>query len=109
MIGKNLTAKAKMNILLILFGVIAIVVVLGVLGYAMKYILGKSIEDNVRSDLRGFTDKQNAYNYAFSKINEQIVNTVEIHFKIRVVFILPTRLSVLAIPMSRFGNLAITC
>ena len=83
MIGKNLTAKAKMNILLILFGVIAIVVVLGVLGYAMKYILGKSIEDNVRSDLRGFTDKQNAYNYAFSKINEQIVNTVEIHFKIR--------------------------
>ncbi len=81
MIGKNLTAKAKMNLLLILFGIIAIFVVLGVLGYAMKHILGKSIEDNVKSDLRGFTDKQNAYNYAFSMSNDQIINTVENYFK----------------------------
>ncbi|MBP5503711.1 MAG: Cache 3/Cache 2 fusion domain-containing protein [Bacteroidales bacterium] len=78
-----MTAKGKMNLLLGIFGVVAILIITVTLGFIMKNLLGNSIEQNVRSDLKGFTDKQNAYNYAFSKINEQIVNTVEIHFKIR--------------------------
>ena len=78
-----MTAKGKMNLLLIVFGVVAILVVTFTLGFIMKNMLGNSIEQNVRSDLKGFTEKQNAYNYAFSKINEQLLNTVEIHFKVR--------------------------
>ena len=78
-----MTAKGKMNLLLIVFGVVAICVVTFTLGFIMKNMLGDSIEQNVRSDLKGFTEKQNAYNYAFSKINEQLLNTVEIHFKVR--------------------------
>ena len=78
-----MTAKGKMNLLLIVFGVVAILVVTITLGFIMKNMLGNSIEQNVRSDLKGFTEKQNAYNYAFSKINEQLLNTVEIHFKVR--------------------------
>ncbi|MBO4373050.1 MAG: Cache 3/Cache 2 fusion domain-containing protein [Bacteroidales bacterium] len=78
-----MTAKGKMNLLLGIFGLVALLIITITLGFIMKNLLGNSIEQNVRSDLKGFTDKQNAYNYAFSKINEQIVNTVEIHFKIR--------------------------
>ncbi|MBO4373342.1 MAG: Cache 3/Cache 2 fusion domain-containing protein, partial [Bacteroidales bacterium] len=78
-----MTAKGKMNLLLIVFGVVAICVVTFTLGFIMKNMLGDSIEQNVRSDLKGFTEKQTAYNYAFSKINEQLLNTVEIHFKVR--------------------------
>ena len=72
-----------MNLLLILFGIGAIFVITFTLGFIMKNMLGNSIEQNVRSNLKGFTEKQNAYNYAFLKINEQMLNTTEIHFKVR--------------------------
>ena len=81
MINTQMTAKRKMNILLISFGIGAMIVIVFTLGFIMKNLLGNSIEQNVRSDLQGFTDTQNAYNYAFSKSNDQMISTVEIHFE----------------------------
>lgn len=78
-----MTAKGKMNLLLGIFGLVAMVIISLTLGFIMQNLLGKSIEQNVRSDLKGFTGKQNAYNYAFDKINEQMLNTLEIHFQLR--------------------------
>ncbi|MBR4325043.1 MAG: Cache 3/Cache 2 fusion domain-containing protein [Bacteroidales bacterium] len=79
----NMTAKRKMNLILITFGIGAIIVMVVTLGFIMQNLLGNSIEQNVKSDLKGFTDKQNAYNYAFSLSNNQMLSTVETHFEIK--------------------------
>lgn len=79
----NMTAKRKMNLILITFGIGAIIVMVVTLGFIMQTLLGNSIEQNVKSDLKGFTDKQNAYNYAFSLSNNQMLSTVETHFEIK--------------------------
>ncbi|MBQ5551382.1 MAG: hypothetical protein IIT32_09985, partial [Bacteroidales bacterium] len=77
-----MTAKRKMNLILISFGIGAIVVIVCTLGIIMQNLLGNSIELNVKSDLKGFTNTQNAYNYAFSMSNNQMLSTVETHFEI---------------------------
>ena len=82
MAQNNMTAKRKMNLILISFGIGAIVVIVGTLGFIMQNLLGNSIEQNVKSDLKGFTNTQNAYNYAFSMSNNQMLSTVETHFEI---------------------------
>ena len=79
-IGKKLTAKTKMNTLLIVFGSIALIVVIITLRFVTKTLLGQSIESNVMSDLKGFTNTQNAYNFAYSKSCNQIISTVEDYF-----------------------------
>ena len=79
----NMTAKRKMNLILITFGIGAIIVMVVTLGFIMQTLLGNSIEQNVKSDLKGFTDKQNAYNYAFSLSNNQMLSTAETHFEIK--------------------------
>ncbi len=76
-----MTAKGKMNMLLIVFGLVAILVVTFTLGLIMKKMLGSSIEQNVRSDLEGFTNTQNAYNYAFSLSNDHMLNFMSVYFE----------------------------
>ena len=81
-IGKKLTAKTKMNTLLIVFGTIAMIVVVLTLRFVTKNILGQSIESNVISDLKGFTNTQNAYNFAYLKSCTQIISTIEDYFEL---------------------------
>ena len=76
-----MTAKGKMNLLLVVFGFVAILVVTFTLGFIMKKMLGSSIEQNVRSDLEGFTNTQNAYNYAFSLSNDHMLNFMSVYFE----------------------------
>ena len=78
-----MTAKRKMNLILISFGIGAIIVIVCTLGFIMQNLLGNSIEQNVKSDLTGFTNTQNAYNYAFSTNNDQLLNTVENYFELQ--------------------------
>jgi len=83
MAQNNMTAKRKMNLILISFGIGAIIVIVCTLGFIMQNLLGNSIEQNVKSDLTGFTNTQNAYNYAFSTNNDQLLNTVENYFELQ--------------------------
>jgi methyl-accepting chemotaxis protein len=77
-----MTARKKMLILLLIYGSIAVIVAAFTLNYVIKNMYGKSVEQNVMSDLRGFVDRQNAYNYAFDLSNKQALATFEQFCKI---------------------------
>ena len=52
------------------------------LGLVIRNYLGKSIEENVKSDVRGFVNTQDAYNFAYDKSCRQLLSTVDEFFAI---------------------------
>ena len=78
---KNMTTRARLNIMLVFFGVMAVIFLVISLGFVVKNYLGKSIEENVKSDIRGFANTQDAYNFAFDKSCRQLLNTVDSYFE----------------------------
>ena len=73
----NMSTRARMNIMLVFFGVLAIIFMVISLGIVVKNYLGKSIEENVKSDVRGFVNTQDAYNFAYDKSCRQLLTTVD--------------------------------
>ena len=76
----NMSTRARMNIMLVFFGVLAIIFMVISLGIVVKNYLGKSIEENVKSDVRGFVNTQDAYNFAYDKSCRQLLTTVDEFF-----------------------------
>lgn len=76
----NMTTRTRMNVMLVFFGVIAIIFMVISLGIVVKNYLGKSIEENVKSDVRGFVNTQDAYNFAYDKSCRQLLTTVDEFF-----------------------------
>ncbi|MBO7440851.1 MAG: hypothetical protein J6U21_14360, partial [Bacteroidales bacterium] len=77
---KNMTTRTRMNVMLVFFGVLAIIFMVISLGIVVKNYLGKSIEENVKSDVRGFVNTQDAYNFAYDKSCRQLLTTVDEFF-----------------------------
>ena len=77
---RNMTTRARLNVMLVFFGVMAIIILVVSLGFVVKNYLGKSIEENVKSDIKGFANTQDAYNFAFDKSCRQLLSTVDSYF-----------------------------
>ena len=71
-----------MNIMLIVLGAMAMIFMVVSLGLVIRNYLGKSIEENVKSDVRGFVNTQDAYNFAYDKSCRQLLSTVDEFFAI---------------------------
>ena len=73
---RNMTTKTRLNIMLVFFGVVAIIFMAISLGLLVRNYLGKSIEENVKSDITNTTQKlsENA-NYQASNA-DSIVDAV---------------------------------
>ena len=78
----NMTTRARMNIMLIVLGAMAMIFMVVSLGLVIRNYLGKSIEENVKSDVRGFVNTQDAYNFAYDKSCRQLLSTVDEFFAI---------------------------
>ena len=78
----NMTTRTRMNIMLVFFGVMAMIFMVVSLGLVVRNYLGKSIEENVKSDVRGFVNTQDAYNFAFDKSNRQLLSTIDSYFEL---------------------------
>ena len=76
---KKVSAKRKMNTILITFGVGAILIMVISFGIIIKNQLGASIEQNVISDLKGSTDKLDTHNAGCDERNKQLITSTEIY------------------------------
>ena len=75
------TAKGRMNVMLLIFGIAAILIIVCSFGYVLKNHLGESIEQNVISDLRGSTDKLDTHNAGCDYRNKQLIGSTEHYLK----------------------------
>ncbi len=75
------TAKGKMNTMLFTFGIVAICIIVYAFGSIIRTQLGKSIEQNVISDLRGSTDKLDTHNAGCDFRNRQLIGSTEYYLK----------------------------
>ena len=76
--GKKVSAKQKMNTILITFGVVAILIMVISFSIIIRQQLGASIEQNVKSDLKGSTDKLDTHNAGCDERNKQLIASTEI-------------------------------
>ncbi|MCQ2975987.1 MAG: methyl-accepting chemotaxis protein [Bacteroidales bacterium] len=78
----KLGTKAKMTIILVIFGITAIIVSSIIINTAFKNSTGKYIQANVASDLKGLTNTLNEHNISFNKCNILLINSAETFFKL---------------------------
>lgn len=74
------SARRKMNVMLISFGIAAVVIMTLSFGIIIEQYLGDSIEQNVKSDLRGSVDKLDTHNAGCDARNKQLISSAEIYF-----------------------------
>lgn len=72
-----MSTRARMNTMLVFFGVMAMIFMVVSLGLVVRNYLGKSIEENVKSDVKGFVNTQDAYNFAFDKSCRQMLSSID--------------------------------
>ena len=73
----NMSTRARMNTMLVFFGIMAMIFMVVSLGLVVRNYLGKSIEENVKSDVKGFVNTQDAYNFAFDKSCRQMLSSID--------------------------------
>ena len=74
---QKLSTKAKTNLLYIVFTVVAITAIVVILNITMRTVVGKHIQNNVASDLKGLISTLDEHNRAFSRSNLQLIKSGE--------------------------------